>query len=71
MGWQKMLGLTLGECMKLVDSAPVMIARGISLEDAEILKRELETGLFTEGQPHPAAGQKCCEVEVIERSGVA
>ncbi len=57
-GWVKILGLPLGECMKLVDGAPVMIASGISLEDAEILKRELEQGSFQEGWPHPAEGQK-------------
>jgi hypothetical protein len=62
------VGLDLRGCAQLVDSAPVVILRGVSLAEAREAKEHLESGYFSAGKdwPRPAPGEVCCVVAIRE-----
>jgi hypothetical protein len=51
---------------RLVRSAPVAVATGVTAEDAEHIKAHLEAGFFPEKQQwtRPEPGQTCCVVSI-------
>ncbi|KAJ3058087.1 hypothetical protein HK102_010695 [Quaeritorhiza haematococci] len=60
------LGLDPAKAERLATSAPVVVAKGVTAEDAEHIKAYLEAGHFPEKQdwPRPDPGQTCCVASV-------
>ena len=65
-----LLGYDLPTCVSTVESAPVTILFGVSLEDAEKARLMLEEGYFPAGKnwPRPDPGQLCCGIKIVEIS---
>jgi hypothetical protein len=62
------LGLDPAKAERLATSAPVVVAKGVTAEDAEHVKAYLEAGHFPEKKewPRPDPGQTCCVASVRE-----
>ena len=60
------LGLDPAKAERLATSAPVVVASGVTAEDAEHIKAHLEAGHYPEKQdwPRPGPGQACCVVAI-------
>ena len=62
------LGLDPVKAERLATSTPIIVAKGVTAEDAEHIKAYLEAGHYPEKKdwPRPEAGQTCCTVSVRE-----
>jgi hypothetical protein len=62
------VGLSLGleEAARVAMSAPAVLVKGVTAEDAEHIKAYLEAGHYPEkkGWPRPEPGQTCCVVSM-------
>jgi len=60
------LGLGPAEAERLATTAPVVVAKGVTADDAEHIKSYLEAGHFPEKKewPRPEPGQSCCTVSI-------
>ncbi len=60
------LSLNLARAERLATSAPVAVAKGVTAEDAEHIKSDLEAGHYPEKKdwPRPKPSQVCCAVSI-------
>ena len=57
-------GVGLAEAISIVDRAPIIVLEQLLLEDADRLRRDLESG-HREGQVRQTPRQKCCSVSIV------